>query len=311
MRFLSGGVQSATGEPVRIAVFEEGNPEGPVLVLVHGWPDSHSLWDGVVAALGERFRIIRYDNRGAGASTVPARVRDYTMTRLADDFAAVIDEYSPQAPVHVLAHDWGSVSVWEYLTRPGADTRVASFTSVSGPSTEHYGAFIRKGLSRPQQRTQFLQALGLAARFIYWVPFSVPVLAPALMRRGLARKLQDLDSPGAPKYRGENFDDDAADQLKIYRALFTRTLLRPRHSGTVTIPVQLICNDHDPVIRGAGFADAARWIPRLWRRDLPAGHWAPFSHPDELARAVGELVDHLDGQPAAPDLQAAEVSQPS
>ena len=57
-------VDSADG--VRIAVYQEGNPEGPTVVLVHGWPDSHVLWDGVVPLLAERFRIIRYDNRRPG-----------------------------------------------------------------------------------------------------------------------------------------------------------------------------------------------------------------------------------------------------
>ena len=36
---------------VRVAVYEEGNPEGPTIVLVHGWPDSHVIWDGVVPLL--------------------------------------------------------------------------------------------------------------------------------------------------------------------------------------------------------------------------------------------------------------------
>ena len=69
----------------------EGNPDGPTLVLVHGWPDSHVLWDGVVPLLADRFRIIRYDNRGVGKSSVPKPVSAYTMARFADDFAAVID----------------------------------------------------------------------------------------------------------------------------------------------------------------------------------------------------------------------------
>ena len=55
-------VDSSDG--VRIAVYEEGNPDGPTVVLVHGWPDSHVLWDGVAPLLADRFRIVRYDNRG-------------------------------------------------------------------------------------------------------------------------------------------------------------------------------------------------------------------------------------------------------
>src|SRR6202044_3845028 len=65
----------------RIAAFEEGNPEGPTVVLVHGFPDSHVLWDGVVPRLAERFRIIRYDNRGVGQSSAPKGVSAYTMER--------------------------------------------------------------------------------------------------------------------------------------------------------------------------------------------------------------------------------------
>lgn len=63
-------VDSADG--TRIAVYEEGNPEGPTVVLVHGFPDSHVLWDGVVPLLAQRFRIIRYDNRGLGCRRRPS-----------------------------------------------------------------------------------------------------------------------------------------------------------------------------------------------------------------------------------------------
>jgi pimeloyl-ACP methyl ester carboxylesterase len=103
-------VDSADG--VRIAVYEEGNPEGPTVVLVHGFPDSHVLWDGVVPLLAERFRIIRYDNRGVGLSSVPKPVSAYTMAHFADDFAAVTGQLSFGRAVHVLAHDWGSVGIW-------------------------------------------------------------------------------------------------------------------------------------------------------------------------------------------------------
>ena len=112
-RFVSNG-------DVRIAIYEQGNPDGPVVVMVHGWPDSHVLWDGVVPLLADRFRVITYDNRGVGPSSSPKQYAEYTMARLADDFAAVIDAVSPNRPVHVIAHDWGSVSVWEYLARPAA-----------------------------------------------------------------------------------------------------------------------------------------------------------------------------------------------
>ncbi len=54
-------VDSADG--TRIATYEDGNPDGPVVVLVHGWPDSHDMWDATVPHLADTYRVIRYDNR--------------------------------------------------------------------------------------------------------------------------------------------------------------------------------------------------------------------------------------------------------
>ncbi|MFZ2178965.1 MAG: alpha/beta fold hydrolase, partial [Rhodococcus sp. (in: high G+C Gram-positive bacteria)] len=95
--------RTVTNGNVELAVFEEGNPDGETLVLVHGWPDTHELWRGVVSSLGDRFRVISYDSRGAGRSTVPTRVTDYRLPVLAADLFAVIDGVSPGRPVHVLA----------------------------------------------------------------------------------------------------------------------------------------------------------------------------------------------------------------
>lgn len=299
-------VDSSDG--VRIATYEQGNPDGPTLVMAHGWPDSHVLWDGVVPLLADRFRIIRYDNRGAGGSTAPKPVAAYTMAKLADDFEAVITELSPGQPVHVLAHDWGSVSVWEYLSRPGAQDRVASFTSVSGPSSDHYGAAIFGALARPYRPVQFVRALGLASRLTYWIPFSVPVIAPALMRAGAARRMQAVDSPGSPKFQSEQFDIDAANSLKIYPALF-RTVGKPRRDHYVSLPVQTIVGDHDPVVKQQGLDGLSQWVPRLWQRTIKAGHWSPMSHPQVLAQSVTELVDYLDGKPASRALLRAQVGR--
>jgi NAD(P)-dependent dehydrogenase (short-subunit alcohol dehydrogenase family)/pimeloyl-ACP methyl ester carboxylesterase len=302
-----------SGDGVRIAVYEQGNPDGPTLVMAHGWPNSHVMWDGVVARLADRFRIIRYDNRGAGASSVPKPVSAYRMTRFADDFAAVIGARSPGQPVHVLAHDWGSVGVWEYLSRPGASDRVASFTSISGPSTDHYRAFVLGRLARPYRPIRFARALGLALRLSYWIPFSIPVITPALMRAGLGRRIQELNAAGIPADQIHLSDDiniDAANSLKIYRANAVRSIGGETRDHYVTVPVQLICNTKDPVVMPHGFDDESRWVSRLWRRDIKAGHWAPFSHPQVIATSVIELVEHLEGKPAGRGLLRAQVGRP-
>lgn len=302
-----------TSGDVRIATYVAGNPDGPAVLLTHGWPDSHVLWDGVVPILAGKFRIIRYDNRGVGASSVPHEVSEYTVERLADDLAAVIGALSPGEPVHVLGHDWGSVATWEYLSRPGAADHVASFTSVSGPSVDFYGAGIIGGLKRPREPVRFARSLERWLRLFYWYPFAVPVVAPAFFRalfRGDRTKTALTDRvPPAQRFRADTIREDVVNSLKIYRAIVYRSPRRIRTDYQVTVPVQVIVSSDDPVIRPHGFDYLSRRVPQLWRRDINARHWSPMSHPEVLAQSVTELVEFLRGAPAAPELLRARVGR--
>lgn len=291
-------VDSSDG--VRIASYEQGAPDGPVLVLVHGFPDSHRVWDAMVPILiGDPagFRVIRFDNRGVGASSVPAEVSAYRVSRLADDLAAVIDALSPGQPVHIVGHDWGSVATWEYLTRPGAQDRIASFTSVSGPPAGAYAASIRAGLAQPYRLRRFAGAVSRRLRLSYQLPFAAPVLGPAAARVLFSG-------------RGADGVADAVRSLKIYRALrLPREESGPRERE-VSVPVQLVVNLDDPYIRPDGFELVPSFVPRLWRRDINAGHWSPVTHPQVLARAVSQFAGFVGGGPADRELLRAQVGRP-
>jgi NAD(P)-dependent dehydrogenase (short-subunit alcohol dehydrogenase family)/pimeloyl-ACP methyl ester carboxylesterase len=305
-------VDSADG--VRIAVYEEGNPDGTTVVLVHGFPDSHVLWDGVVPLLAERFRIIRYDNRGVGQSSVPKPVSSYTMARFADDFAAVTGELSPGRPVHVLAHDWGSVGVWEYLTRPGASDRVASFTSVSGPSQDQLVDYIFSGLRRPWRPRRFARSISQALRFSYMALFSIPLLAPLFLRLALSipalRRNAVADVPVDQIHHSANLARDAAHSVKTYPANYFRAFNSRPREHVVDVPVQLIVNTKDKSVRPYGYDEAARWVPRLWRRDIRAGHFSPMSHPQVMAAAVHDFADLVEGKQPSRALLRAQVGRP-
>lgn len=305
-------VDSADG--VRLAVYEEGNSAGPTVVLVHGFPDSHVLWDGVVPLLAERFRVIRYDNRGVGMSSAPKPVSAYAMARFADDFAAVIGELSPGRPVHVLAHDWGSVGVWEYLSRPGANDRVASFTSVSGPSQDQLVDYIFGGLRRPWRPRTFARAVSQALRLTYMAFFSIPVLAPLVLRVALSlapvrRNMVD-NIPGEKIHHSATLARDAAHSVKTYPANYFRSFSGKRPIHVVDVPVQLIVNTQDRYVRPYGYDGAARWVPRLWRRDIKAGHFSPMSHPQVMAAAVHDVADLAEGKRPSRALLRAQVGRP-
>ncbi|MFD6453422.1 SDR family oxidoreductase [Nocardia sp. NPDC055165] len=294
-----------------IAVFEYGDPAADTVVLVHGWPDTHHLWDRVIPLLTERFHVVAYDTRGHGESTRTQRTDDFRLDELARDFYAVIDVVSPDRPVHVLAHDWGSVQVWEAVCEPRATERVASFTSVSGPNLDHLSAWVRDRLSRPTLRNVW-QPMTQLASSAYTFFFMTPGLPRATFNAIGTEKLWQRavsimnDTPAANVKLGPTFRRDMVDGLLIYRANIVARMLSPRERRT-EVPVQLIVAGRDVAVRPAGYDDSGKWTDRLWRRDVPAGHWMPFSHPELLATATTELIDALDGAGVSRGLARAEV----
>jgi NAD(P)-dependent dehydrogenase (short-subunit alcohol dehydrogenase family)/pimeloyl-ACP methyl ester carboxylesterase len=279
---------------------------------VHGWPDTHHLWLNVIPLLAERFHVVAYDTRGHGRSTSPKGWKTFELATLATDFHAVIDAVSPDRRVHVLAHDWGSVQVWEVICEPAAELRVASFTSVSGPNLDHLGALLHDSLTPPTPKNLATVGRQLAASG-YTFFFQTPVL-PKLVFGALAspaRWKQFLKliekTPADQIHLADTFKQDLISGLRIYRANIGGHLSNPRERYT-TVPVQLIINERDVAVKPGSYRDEAKWADQLWRRDIPSGHWAPFSHPQVLASATAELIDALGGEEPARELRRARVS---
>src|SRR5689334_14547632 len=130
---------------VRLAVHERGDPEAAPVVAVHGYPDDHRVWDGVAEDLAADHRFLTYDVRGAGASDAPPTPAGYRIDRLVTDLGAVLAAVSPDRPVHLVGHDWGAIQAWPGVTDPAFASRVASFTSISGPCLDHIAAWFADG----------------------------------------------------------------------------------------------------------------------------------------------------------------------
>src|SRR5689334_15341198 len=83
----------AGGGGLRLHVGEWGAVDGPAILLIHGWPQTHLCWARQYeSALADEFRLIAYDLRGHGMSEAPLAAEHYTDDRLwADDIAAIID----------------------------------------------------------------------------------------------------------------------------------------------------------------------------------------------------------------------------
>lgn len=283
---------------VELSVAELGDPRRPTVLLLHGYPDSKEVWSEVAARLADRFHVVLYDVRGHGGSTAPRPLRGgFTLEKLTDDFLAVADAVSPGRPVHLVGHDWGSVQSWEFVTVARTEGRVASFTSVSGPSLDHFGHWIGRRLRRPTPRAAG-QLLGQATKSWYVYLLHTPVL-PELAWRGplgrrwpgILRRLEKVPDASADGRPARSLPRDAAHGAWLYRDNVRPRLRRPRPDAYAHVPVQLVTPLDDPFLSERLYDDLERWAPRLVRRTLPAGHWVPRTRPDLLTMWITDFVN--------------------
>jgi pimeloyl-ACP methyl ester carboxylesterase len=276
-------VTSADG--TRLAVHESGNPDGPVIVAVHGYPDNHQVWDGVAAELGDRFRFVAYDVRGAGESDHPSGRAAYRIERLGEDLLAVLDAVGPDEPVHLLAHDWGSMQLWEPLSEERVRARVATFTSISGPSLDHVGAWMRE---RGHNRSSARQLLAST----YMVAFQLPRLPEAVLRRAPVERVV-----------GATFRRSAADRtngINLYRANVVRRMLRPR-PPRIDVPVLVLAPVDDPYSRLAtATAAPVPHVADLTVEKIAGSHWVLVDDPVRVAAHVRSFVESRTNHPARP-----------
>ncbi len=288
-----------------LAVAALGDPAAPALVLVHGYPDSKEVWSAVAERLADRFHVVLYDVRGHGASGAPDPLRGgFRLAALTDDFLAVADAVSPDRPVHLAGHDWGSVQGWEFVTSARCDGRIASFTSVSGPSLDHLGHWIRDRLRRPSPR-RAAQLLGQSARSWYVHALHTPRLPESAWRGPLGRRwprlLARAEGVADDGYPTASLPRDAANGVWLYRDNVRARLRRPRPDAVARVPVQLVVPTRDPFLSPRVYDDLERWAPRLTRRELSARHWLPRSRPDQLAGWIADFASAHEPGPDRPD----------
>lgn len=282
-------VTSADG--TTLAVWEHGDAAHPTVVLVHGYPDTHRVWDGVVAELSVTHHVVTYDVRGAGASQIPAERAGYDLDRLSEDLVAVVDATCPGGPVHVVGHDWGSVQAWEPVCTGALAERLATYTSMSGPCLDHIGHWIRARRDGRGGGRRALLRQGLHSWYVAF--FQLPGLAPLGWRhvaeRPFRRYLARVEGLGAAAMPGPTLPRDGANGVELYRQNVRRRLADPRERRT-DVPVLLIVPTGDRYVTTALLDDLDQHCSDLHRVDIDAEHWLPAAKPAVVATLVAEHV---------------------
>lgn len=278
---------------LNIRIWGEENQLAPTIVMVHGFPDNSLVWQKVAERLATLFRVVAYDVRGAGESSIPSSTNAYKITYLVEDLAAVINAVSPHHPIHLVGHDWGSIQCWEAVTTPLLQDKIASFTSISGPSLDHAAYWIRQGLSKGSLNSK-VKIINQLAHSWYIAAFHLPLASQVTWRVAFNRWPARLAR--LAKLHGEDFASQARDGahgVKLYRANFIERLLTPKERKT-QIPVQLIIPTQDKFVTAGLFDDLAQWASRVWRHEIEAEHWVQRSHPDEVSAYIREFVNFIE-----------------
>jgi pimeloyl-ACP methyl ester carboxylesterase len=280
---------------VRLAVYVSGPREAPPIVLVHGYPDSATVWEPVRAQLDARYRVISYDVRGAGASGAPATRGGYRLEQLAADLTAVVDATCGAQPFHLVGHDWGSIQSWEAVTSPEFKGRIASYTSISGPCLDHASLDLRGANAADEKHRMTKQfprgRIRQILRSWYIFFFHLPWLPELVWRLGGARMwplwLRMTERVRAPRDPAQL--RNAINGLGLYRANFIDKLLHPR-ARHAHAPVQFIVPLRDRYVGPELSLGQDAWLGPYERIEIDAGHWVVLREPQVVAAHIERFV---------------------
>src|SRR6201995_6184915 len=304
-------VTASDGVTLAVHAYTEIDRHRPTILAIHGYPDNHHLWDGVAAHLNGRYNLVAYDVRGAGESARPRDRSGYRFPQLISDVGAVIDSLGVDQ-VHLLAHDWGSIQGWAAVTDDAVMSKIASFTSISGPHLNYAGKFLRA--ARTSRGLIDVIRQFFASGYIWF--FLTPGLAELMVRAGVGIKLVEAfgrignsstrNRPGDPV----RSTGDYVNGLNLYRANMPGPFLaRGAQLPHTSVPVQVLAPRMDLFVTPA-LQRFTGSIP-LGSRVVPieGGHWVVTARPDVIARLTSEWIDRVVNG-AAPNSQSAVRTGP-
>jgi pimeloyl-ACP methyl ester carboxylesterase len=120
--------------------------EGPLVVMIHGWPDFWYTWRDQMQALAEDYQVVALDNRGYNRSDQPEGVASYAMPELVGDIAAIIKAEGARKAT-IVGHDWGGAIAWSVAAyRPELVERLIVL------NLPHLNGLNREQRNNPKQR---------------------------------------------------------------------------------------------------------------------------------------------------------------
>lgn len=265
---------------LRFDVLDRGPEDGPVVILLHGFPQDAHCWDQVTALLNTQgLRTLALEQRGYSPSARPRRVEDYRRAELSGDALALADEAGAEQ-FHLVGHDWGGVLAWDIAQR--APERVASLTVLSTP--------------HPTALGHALKTPGQLGKSWYIGMFQIPALPERLLAGrigGLTRKA-GIPEDTATRY-GRHFAtaDDLRGPINWYRAMLRKDGVTGKNAGNgiITMPTTFVWGNGDPALGRTAAEETEVYVHAPYEFvELDAGHWLPDLEAPAVAEAITNRV---------------------
>lgn len=295
---------------ITLEVFEAGSHNrGNPIVLCHGWPELAYSWRAQIPALvAAGYHVLAPNQRGFGASSRPADVTEYDITRLTGDLAALLEHFGYEAATFV-GHDWGANVVWSMaLLHPERVVRLINLalpyqTRTPTPwiefiealfGADHYFVHFNRQFGvadaiLDQNADQFLR--NLFRKNLTMVPSE-----PGMMMINLARAATPLGDPLI-----------SAEDLEVFVSAFKASGFRPGINWYRNMDRNWhILAEIDPVIRHPalmiyGLQDPippsenlSEFVPNVAIRSLDCGHWIQQERPEETTQVMLEWLKAQD-----------------
>jgi pimeloyl-ACP methyl ester carboxylesterase len=274
------------GDGITLHAVRAGDPHGPLVLLLHGFPEFWYGWRHQLGPLVDAgFRVVAPDQRGYTTSDKPPHVADYNLDRLAADVVSVIAALGADR-VRVVAHDWGGVVAWWLALRH--PERVERLAILNAPHPPLMWRTLRRS-PRQMLRSWYIFMMQLP-----WYPEWSSRLANWY---SVVRAMRTSSRPGT--FTAEDFDRyrTAWSQPGAFRAMVNwyRAALRARPPEPadlrIRVPTLVIWGARDKFIRRE-LAEASVAQCEHGRLEFieEATHWVQHEEPQRVNRL---LIDFL------------------
>ncbi|HEX8172185.1 MAG TPA: alpha/beta hydrolase [Thermoanaerobaculia bacterium] len=260
--------------PAALPLHYDSQGDGPLVVLLHGFPETRTTWRSQMHALARAgYRAVAPDLRGYGLSPKPRGVDSYRLLTIVGDVVALIESLQ-RGPCIVVGHDWGAVVAWVLtMTRPDLVSRLVVL------NIPHPGALRR--VMKQSFRQKF--------RLLYQVYFQLPILPELTMRvfgrlflRRAARFTKEEIEERVQSWRGA-----LTPMLNYYRAMRKSRGEIRRAAQPIITPTLLIWGDREPVFLPETFLTSGDFAANLRLERIEGiGHFVQH----DAAERVNDLI---------------------